>query len=235
MQGSRYAIPFRIVKTTTPAVSISRYTKNKTVQGGMMSKLNFKYGAMNCGKSDLLIKTAYNYTEQGLNVVAVTPQVGLKKPGFITARAGGEWPVDIATTPAMKIRDTIHAYMGERGLQCVLVDEAQFLTTTQIDDLERIAKIDHISVIAHGLRSNVQRQLFDGSKRLFELADAVEKMPTMCTCGAQAEYNGRFLDDVFHVGDPIVMIDTVYPGVRYQSMCATCYLEHFDNPSSINV
>ena len=200
-----------------------------------MAKLNWKYGAMNCGKSDMLIKTAYNYTEQGLAVVSVTPEIGLKKPGFITARAGGEWPVDITTTPEMDIRQAIHAYMGNRVLHCVLADEAQFMTKEQIEQLERIAKSDNVSVIAHGLRSNVQRNLFDGSKRLFELADTIEKLPTMCTCGAQAEYNGRFLNDRFHVGEPIVMIDSVYPGARYQSMCATCYLQHLDNPSSITV
>jgi thymidine kinase len=188
---------------------------------------------MNCGKSDLLIKTAYNYTEQGLKIITVTPEVGLKKPGFITARAGGEWPVNIATHPEMNVRDEIRKKVGRKRLHCVLVDEAQFLTREQIEQLERIAKNDNISVIAYGLRSNVQRELFDGSKRLFELADTVEKIPTMCRCGSQAEYNGRFLNEVFHVGKPIVMIDTVYPGVRYESMCATCYLKHFDDPSSI--
>lgn len=198
-----------------------------------MSKLNFRYGAMNCGKSDLLIKTAYNYTEQGLKIITVTPEVGLKKPGFITARAGGEWKVDIVTNPNMNIRDEIHRMKGRKRLHCVLVDEAQFMTREQVEQLERIAKNDNISVIAYGLRSNVQRELFEGSKRLFELADTIEKIPTMCRCGSQAEYNGRFLNDVFHVGAPIVMIDTVYPGVRYESMCATCYLQHFDDPSSI--
>lgn len=200
-----------------------------------MAKLNFKYGAMNCGKSDLLIKTAYNYTEQGLKVVAITPKVGLKKPGLITARAGGELPVDIASNPEIDLRDEIHRAIGQQGLHCVLVDEAQFMTREQVEQLERIAKIDNISVIAYGLRSNVQRELFEGSKRLFELADTIEKMPTMCRCGAQAEYNGRFLNDVFHVGAPIVMIDTVYPGVRYESMCATCYLNHLDDPASITI
>lgn len=198
-----------------------------------MSKLNFRYGAMNCGKSDLLIKTAYNYTEQGLKVVAITPEIGLKKPGLITARAGGELPVDIASNPEIDLRDEIRRAIGHQELHCVLVDEAQFMTREQVEQLERIAKIDNISVIAYGLRSNVQRELFEGSKRLFELADTIEKMPTMCRCGAQAEYNGRFLNDVFHVGAPIVMIDTVYPGVRYESMCATCYLKHLDDPASI--
>lgn len=200
-----------------------------------MAKLNFKYGAMNCGKSDLLIKTAYNYTEQGLKVVAITPEIGLKKPGLITARAGGELPVDIASNPEIDLRDGIHRAIGQQGLHCVLVDEAQFMTREQVEQLERIAKIDNISVIAYGLRSNVQRELFEGSKRLFELADTIEKMPTMCRCGAQAEYNGRFLNGVFHVGAPIVMIDTVYPGVRYESMCATCYLKHLDDPASITI
>ena len=198
-----------------------------------MSKLNFKYGAMNCGKSDLLIKTAYNYTEQGLKIITIAPEVGLKKPGFITARAGGQWSVDIVATPKMDLLEEIHRKQGKRRLDCVLVDEAQFLTKEQIEQLERIAKNNNISVIAYGLRSNVQRNLFEGSKRLFELADTIEKMPTMCRCGAQAEYNGRFLNETFHVGAPIVMIDTVYPGVRYESMCATCYLNHADNPLSI--
>lgn len=198
-----------------------------------MAKLNFKYGAMNCGKSDLLIKTAYNYTEQGLKVVAITPEIGLKKPGLITARAGGELPVDIASNPEIDLRDEIHRVIGHQGLHCVLVDEAQFLARVQVEQLERVAKIDNTSVIAYGLRSNVQRELFEGSKRLFELADTIEKMPTMCRCGAQAEYNGRFLNDIFHVGAPIVMIDTVYPGVRYESMCATCYLRHADDPLSV--
>lgn len=160
-----------------------------------MAKLNFRYGAMNCGKSDLLIKTAYNYTEQGLSVVAMTPEVGLKKPGFITARAGGELKVDILTTPEMELRDAVHTHIGQGALHCVLVDEAQFLATEQVEQLERLAKQDKISVIAYGLRSNVQRELFAGSKRLFELADSIEKIATMCRCGSQAEYNGRFLDD----------------------------------------
>jgi thymidine kinase len=198
-----------------------------------MAKLNFYYGAMNCGKSDLLIKTGYNYVEQGMTVAALTPDFSMKKPGFITARAGGEWPVDIATNPEMDVRTTILQQFGNRALDCILVDEAQFLTREQVDQLERIAKHDETSVIAYGLRSNIQRELFAGSKRLFELSDEVNKMITMCKCKSQAEYNGRYLDGAFHVGDPVVMIDTVYPGVSYDSMCADCYLRHYDDPQSV--
>ena len=79
---------------------------------------------------------------------------------------------------------------------------------------------------------NIQRELFDGSRRMFELADNVEKMITMCPCGSQAEFNGRFVDDTFHVGEPIVMIDND-EHVRYQSMCASCYLQNYNTPGAV--
>ncbi len=197
-----------------------------------MAKLNFRYGAMNCGKSDTLIKTAYNYTENGLAAVTIMPEIAMRKPGHTTSRAGLEWPVDIATTPETDVYAEYHKFIGERAIACVLVDEVNFMTPQQVDDLEKIAKIDKTSVVAFGIRGNIQRKLFDGSQRMFELADSVEKMITMCPCGSQAEFNGRFVDDVFHVGEPIVMIDNDQH-VRYQSLCASCYLQNYNTPGAI--
>ena len=197
-----------------------------------MAKLNFRYGAMNCGKSDTLIKTAYNYTENELAVVTVMPEMAMRKPGYTTSRAGLEWPVDIATTPGTELYDAYHMYIGTRAIACVLVDEVNFMTPSQVDDLERIAKIDKTSVVAFGIRGNIQRKLFDGSKRMFEIADTVEKMVTMCPCGSQAECNGRYVDGVFHVGEPIVWIDNDNR-VKYQSLCADCYLRAASQPDAI--
>ena len=204
-----------------------------------MAKLNFYYGAMNCGKSDTMISTAYNYSENGLTVVTMMPELSMRKEGYTTSRAGKEWPIDIATrltskdSPETDIYTAYHQFIGNRAVHCVLVDEANFMSATQIEALEQIAKVDNTSVIAYGIRTNIQRDLFEGTKRLFELADRVEKMVTMCTCGDQAEFNGRFVDGVFHVGEPIVWIDNDPSRVRYQSLCGNCYREQSQQPGAI--
>lgn len=205
-----------------------------------MAKLHFRYGAMNCGKSDTMISTAFNYTENGLAVVTMMPELSMRKPGYTTSRAGKEWQIDMATHLADEtheeetyIYDEFHRRFGEQVVNCVLVDEVNFMSTTQVDDLERIAKVDGISVIAYGIRTNIQRQLFEGSRRMFELADTTEKMPTMCPCGRQAEFNGRFVDGNFHVGEPVVWIDNDPDRVRYQSLCGQCYLEHSASSGAI--
>ena len=198
-----------------------------------MAKLNVKFGAMNAGKSDSLIKTAYNYRESGLTVVTTMPEFAAREQGLITSRPGAKWPIDNEVGPETNIRKEVLSRMGETGIDCVLADEAQFYTTAQIDQLEEIAKVENISVIAHCLRSDVQRKLFEGSKRLFELADNFEKMPTMCKCGSQAEYNGRFVNEAFHVGEPVIWIDNGKDGVRYESMCGPCYLSYSRLPDAV--
>ena len=205
-----------------------------------MAKLHFRYGAMNCGKSDTMISTAFNYTENGLTVVTMMPELSMRKPGYTTSRAGKEWRIDMAThriddthTEETPIYDEFHQRFGELAVNCVLVDEVNFMSETQVDDLERIAKLDGISVIAYGIRTDIQRHLFEGSRRMFELADTIEKMPTMCPCGRQAEFNGRYVDNVFHVGEPIIMVDNDPNRVRYQSLCAPCYLAEMETPGAV--
>jgi thymidine kinase len=190
-----------------------------------MAKLSFKYGAMNSGKSDTLIKTAYNYIERGLAIVTIKPSIDTKGDTRIIARGGGERTVDIMATPDMNIRDAVHAFEKAQTdkLACVLIDEAQFLTTEQIDQLLSIAKEDEISVIAYGLRADFKTQLFPGSKRLLETADNIEKLPTMCRCGNQAEFNCRKVNEVYVFNGDQVAIDGE-EAVTYDSLCGTCYL-----------
>lgn len=184
-----------------------------------MAKLHFKYGAMNSGKSDTLIKTAYNYTERGLNVVTIKPGIDSKGDDKIVARAGYERTADIVANETLNIETALTNF---QGTSVILVDEAQFLTETQISQLFRIAKNTDISVICYGLRADFQTKMFPGSKRLFEVADNVEKLPTMCFCGAQAEFNTRKINGSYVFSGDQVAIDGEQ-AVEYDSLCGTCY------------
>lgn len=189
-----------------------------------MAKLHFKYGAMNSGKSTALINAAYNYEERGLRVAVIKPSVDTKGSKMIVARAGLERKVDALITPKMNLRDAINRISQKKGrLNCVLVDEAQFLEPEQIDQLFEVAKFDGISVIAYGLRADFKRQMFPGSKRLLELADHIEKLPTMCRCGSQAEFNTRMVNGVYVFDGDQVAIDGA-GSVTYDSLCGNCYL-----------
>jgi thymidine kinase len=173
-----------------------------------MSKLHFKYGAMNSGKSDTLIKTAFNYEEQGLGIATVKPAIDTKGDDMIVARGGHSRRADILATPEENLRRAVLEHrMSRIALHCVLVDEAQFLSEEQIGQLYQVAKEDEISVIAFGLRADFRSQLFPGSKRLMEIADNIEKLPTMCRCGSQAEFNTRKIDDVYVFEGSQVAID----------------------------
>ena len=184
-----------------------------------MAKIHFKYGAMNSGKTDTLIKTAHNYEERGLNVVVVKPQVDTKGGTTITARGGHSREVDILADSGLDLRHEI----GKRSLiACVLVDEAQFLTADQISQLYSVAKEDDISVICYGLRTDFRTQLFPGSQRLLEVADNIEKLPTMCFCGSQAEFNTRKVNGNYIFTGDQVAIDGE-DEVEYDSLCGSCY------------
>lgn len=186
-----------------------------------MSKVHFKYGAMNSGKSTALINTAYNYREHELSVAVTKPSIDTKGEKLIVARAGLSLEVDFLATPEMNLREQVRR-MGETAI--LLVDEAQFLQTEQVDQLLELAKLDDISVIAYGLRTDFLSRTFPGSLRLLELADNIEKLPTMCRCGSQAEFNTRKVDGVYVFEGDQVAIDGE-GDVTYSSLCGGCYLK----------
>jgi thymidine kinase len=192
-----------------------------------MAKLHFKYGAMNCGKSAELINNAYNYTEQGLTIATIKPSVDTKGNRFIVTRGGASREVDILATPEEHLGESLGSLMARRALttlDCVLVDEAQFLQPKQVDQLYEVAKTDEISVIAFGLRTDFLSQLFPGSQRLLELADNIEKIPTMCRCGSQAEFNCRKVNGLYVFSGNQVAIDG-QGAVTYDSLCGGCYTQ----------
>src|SRR5690625_487838 len=191
-----------------------------------MAKLHFKYGAMNSGKSDTLIKTAYNYDERGLATLTVKPALDTKGEDWVVARGGARRRVEVLTQPEDDLRARIHAVAEAKGLDrlhCVLVDESQFLQPAQVSQLLRVAKQDGISVICFGLRTDFRTRAFPGAARLMELADNVEKLPTMCRCGSQAEFNCRVVDGRFVFEGEQVEIDGAH--VTYESLCGPCVMD----------
>jgi len=128
---------------------------------------------MNSGKSDTLIKTAYNYAERGLKCIVLKPSIDSKGGTQIIARAGSTRDVDILVDAQTDVRTAISGYDAPA---CVLVDESQFLAPAQVDQLYKVAKLDGVSVICYGLRTDFRTEVFPGSLRLFELADNIEKL-----------------------------------------------------------
>lgn len=185
-----------------------------------MAKLHFKYGAMNSGKSDTLIKTAYNYKERGLSVLVIKPKVDTKSERTVVARGGHQCKVDILVDTDTNLLHEIRQYSN---IACVLVDEAQFLNEDQISQLYQCAKKENISVICFGLRADFRTEMFPGSKRLFEIADNLEKLPTMCFCGSQAEFNTRKINGTYVFKGDQVAIDGDSK-ITYDSLCGPCYM-----------
>ena len=184
-----------------------------------MAKLHFKYGAMNSGKSDTLIKTAYNYEERGLKVIVIKPEIDTKGGNYVTARGGHTRKIDIHASKALDLAKEIAKVPTAA---CALVDEAQFLSAKQISQLFLVAKKQNISVICYGLRADFRTKLFPGSKRLLEIADNIEKLPTMCFCGSQAEFNTRKVNGAYVFEGGQIAIDGKGE-VEYDSLCGTCY------------
>lgn len=186
-----------------------------------MAKLHFKYGAMNSGKSDTLIKTAYNYEERGLRIVVIKPALDTKGDTLIVARGGHSRQADILSDDSMNLEEII--LTDYPGTDCILIDEAQFLSAEHVSQLYRLAKQHDISVICHGLRADFRNQLFEpGAKRLLEVADNIEKLPTTCFCGSQAEFNTRKVDGKYVFDGDQVAIEQ--NDVSYDSLCGRCYV-----------
>lgn len=191
-----------------------------------MAKFHFRYGAMNAGKSTILLQTAYNYEEKGKKVVILKPSIDTKGDEKIVSRIGLERKVDYLIGD----NDSIISKLGDNisSFSCILVDEAQFLKRKQVDELFYISKMMDIPVIAFGLRTDFKSNGFEGSIRLLELADALEEMPTICRCGRKARFNARKVDGKFTFdGDSIVIDDN--SNVKYESLCGTCYIEEQKN------
>ena len=194
-----------------------------------MSKLYFRYGAMNSGKSTSLMQVAHNYEERGMKVLIVKPKVDTKGGDTLVSRLGVNRHVDLLVSEESDLFSIIHGYLQEgRKIDCILVDEVQFMKANQIDQLFEIAvKID-IPTICYGLRTDFKREGFEGSTRLLLLAHSIEEMKTICACGRKAVFNGRKLNGKFVFEGEQIAIDE-QNNVEYESLCGHCYYKYKDN------
>lgn len=185
-----------------------------------MAKLYFRYGAMNSGKTTALLQVAHNYEERGMNVVLIKPSVDTKGENKVVSRLGVKRDVDVILLPTDRIMDR----MDPVKPNAIIVDEAQFLTPLQVDELYLITKEYNVPVICYGLRTDFQMKGFPGSTRLLELAEDIEESKTICRCGQKATLNMRLLNGEPTFDGNQVAIDNGENNISYESVCGGCYL-----------
>lgn len=187
-----------------------------------MAKLYFRYGAMGCGKTMQLMQVAFNYEERGHQVCVIKPATDTKNGDKLLTRIGPERETDFCFTEEEDLFERIASDYA--GVECVLVDEAQFLTKDQADQLMLVTIQLDIPVMAYGLRLNFRQEDagFEGATRLLQIAHDIEEIKTICECGKKATCNCRFVDDELTLDGPAVLIDGTTK-VEYRALCPACF------------
>ncbi len=197
-----------------------------------MAKLYFKFGAMKSGKTRDLIKTWYNYNEKDLKVIIIKPESDKKAGDNIQSRAKEELKANYVVPSDSNLYELVFYHtIKYNPIDCILVDEAQFLTKDQITELFVITKIKEVPVICYGLKIDYRSELFEGSKRLLELADEIEELKTICSCGTAARFNARYdkkTNEFVSEGEQVVIDGDNRYG--YKPLCGKCYLEKVSLP-----
>jgi thymidine kinase len=195
-----------------------------------MSKLYFRYGAMGCGKTMQLLQVAFNYEERGHKVLVMKPKTDTKNGEKLLTRIGPEREVDFCFTKDDDLFELVSSkYLkGKKKVACVLVDEAQFLTMKQVDDLMRVVTELDIPVMAYGLRLNFRLTDggFEGATRLLQIAQDIDEIKTICECGRKATCNARFLNGKFVADGPDVLIDDGKTEIEYRAICPKCFADY---------
>lgn len=188
-----------------------------------MAKLYFRYGAMNAGKSAILLQVVHNYKEKNMKGLIIKPKIDTKGDNKVVSRIGLSSPVDIL----LDIDESLFSMQNQQIIKdsnCIIVDEVEFLSGEQIDELWIITKQLDIPVICYGLRTDSKTHLFTGSKRLMEIADEIEELATICSCGKKARFNARIIDGKYTIeGDTIAIDDN--DSIKYESLCEKCFLQ----------
>ena len=162
-----------------------------------MAQLYFRYSTMNAGKSIELIKVAYNYEERGKRVLTLVPSADNRYgTGVITSRIG------IQRQAIMVSQDSniLEIFMRERekdDIDCVLIDECQFLKKHHVQELVEIVDSFNVPVLAYGLKNDFRNEMFEGSYYLLIYADKIEEIKTICWCGRKATMIARIVDGEF--------------------------------------
>ena len=170
-----------------------------------------------------LLQVAFNYEERGHKVCVIKPKTDTKNGTKLLTRIGPERETDFCFDSKTDLYQKISQHY--QGVHCVLVDEAQFLTPKQVDQLMLITIKLNIPVMAYGLRLNFRREDggFEGATRLLQIAHDIEEIKTICECGHKATLNARFLDGKLVADGPDILIDDGKSKIEYRALCPACY------------
>lgn len=157
-----------------------------------MAKLHFYYSAMNAGKSTTLLQSSYNYNERGMDTLLFIPKIDTRYgAGKVASRIGLE-ALAVSFAPDFNLYESAQKALEKNSnIKCVLVDEAQFITKKQVQQLADIADFLNTPVLAYGLRTDFMGEPFEGSKYLLAIADQLIEIKTICHCGKKATMNVR--------------------------------------------
>ena len=159
-----------------------------------MAKLYFRYSAMNAGKTTQLVQVKYNYQERGQNVLVLKPSIDNRDgANKIRSRIGIECDAIVLNSDTNLVT-LVRNYQEKDKIDCILIDEAQFLTKKQVLELCTVVDDLNIPCMAYGLRSDFKGNLFPGSDALLALSDSIEELKTICWCGKKALMNTRLLN-----------------------------------------
>ena len=190
-----------------------------------MAKLYFKYGAMGSSKTAQALTTKFNYEERGMKVWLIKPAIDTRDgEGIVKSRIGLFAPCEAINRDADLFERFTKAHSDA---DVIIADECQFFTEEQIDQLRRIVDDCERPVLCFGLRTDFLCHLFTGSRRLFEIADSISEIKTICACGAKATVNAR-LDSKMHVvtsGDQVM----IGGNETYLAMCHRCWHKAIEN------
>lgn len=188
-----------------------------------MAKLIFNYSAMGSGKTMDLLRTAFNYEENGLKVLVMKPSVDTKGGDSIVTRVGMSRKVDYLIGVGTSIIDLISDSLSD--VSCIFIDEAQFLSEQQVVDLFIISNNYDVPVICYGLRTDFRGNLFPGSSKLLGIAEELHEFKSLCSCGEIARYNARRVNGKYIVDGDSVLIDGTSE-IEYVPLCGNCYTKY---------
>ena len=186
-----------------------------------MAKLYFKYGTMGSGKSLEILRVAYNYIERGQNILLLTS--ALDNRDGINEKIKSRIGIEMYATPIYDDTNIIDIFIKanlHNKINCVLVDESQFLKKIQVEQISDIVDIYNVPVMCYGLKSDYKIQPFEGSSYLISMSDVIEEIKSICCCGKKAVVNARIIE-----GKIITEGEQVQIGGNetYQSLCRKCF------------
>lgn len=194
-----------------------------------MAELIFRYGTMSSGKSLHLLSTAHNFKENGIRYQLLKPAIDTRVEGKIHSRIGIEHHCTLIPD-----NGDIYEFINY-DVKWVLIDEAQFLTEIQINQLSSLVDRYDINVICYGLRTDYLTRLFEGSKRLFEIADKFEELPSYCKCGEKTSVNAKIdIDGDIDISSNGKQIE-IGGDEKYKAICRKCFFDKVLGIDSTNI